>query len=226
MGQQDLMDRDHAAYAGQASYTPVRLRVYDLLVYRFNMPMLWRCPKDRLLRHYDEHVSARHLDVGVATGVLLDGCRFPVPAPEITLMDLNSNSLRFASQRLSRFAPRIHRANVLEDWGLPAKSFDSIGMTNLLHCLPGSIPAKAVAFDHASAVLAPGGVLFGATILGKGVSHPPYAKLVMSRLNSTGTFGNSHDDAKDLEAALGERFVDHRVDICGAMGLFVARVPV
>jgi hypothetical protein len=34
--------------------------------------------------------------IGVRTGTLLDACRFPVAQTEITLMDLNPNSLATA----------------------------------------------------------------------------------------------------------------------------------
>ncbi len=55
----------------------------------FNSTVLWRCPKARLIDLYNKHASARHLDIGVRTGGLLDACHFPVPSPAITLMDLN-----------------------------------------------------------------------------------------------------------------------------------------
>ncbi len=108
------IDEAHPAYAGQALYTRRFLTVYDAVIYGFNSPVLWRCSKAGLIELYDAHVSPRHLDIGVGTGRLLDECRFPVPAPEITLMDLNPNSLDAASQRLARYEPRTHRANVLD----------------------------------------------------------------------------------------------------------------
>jgi hypothetical protein len=112
------VQRDDPAHAGQAVYTRRFLSVYDAVVYGFNSPVLWRCPKARPVEHYDANVSARHLDIGVGTETLLDACRFQVAAPEITLMDLNPNSLAAAPHRLARYAPRTHRANVLEDWHL------------------------------------------------------------------------------------------------------------
>lgn len=59
----------HPAYAGQAMYTRRFLRVYDAVIHGFNSPILWRCPKARLIDLYDKHASARHLDIGVGTGV-------------------------------------------------------------------------------------------------------------------------------------------------------------
>jgi SAM-dependent methyltransferase len=174
------------AFAGQAFYTPLGLAVYDALAYGFNSTVLWRCPRSRLVRLYDENVSGRHLDVGVATGSILDRCRFPVADPEIALMDLNPNSLAAASRTLARYGPRTHQANVLEPWDLPPASYDSVAICHLLHCLPGEMPAKAVVFEHAKAVLAPGGVLFGATIFGKGVRVSAPARAMTALSNRRG----------------------------------------
>jgi hypothetical protein len=136
------IDHLDPAHAGQAVYTRGFLSVYDAVVYGFNSPYLWRCPKARVVAHYDANVSARHLDVGVATGALLDACCFPVPAPELTLMDLNPKSLAAASARLARYAPVTHRANVLEDWRLEPGTYDSVAMTHLVHCLHGPMSAR------------------------------------------------------------------------------------
>jgi hypothetical protein len=114
------------AYRGQAIYSRVFLNAYDAIVYGFNSPYLWRCPLPRLVAHYEEHLSSRHLDVGVASGRVLDEATFPTDSPDLTLMDLNPNSLRSASTRLRRYRPRTHQANVLEAWRLEAGAYDSI----------------------------------------------------------------------------------------------------
>jgi SAM-dependent methyltransferase len=216
------LDREHPAYAGQSAYRRSFLAVYDAIVYGFNAPVLWRCPRDRFVSLYDDNVSGRHLDIGVATGKLLDECRFPVPSPELTLMDLNSNSLEFAARRLARYAPRTHRGDVLEPWGLEPHQFDSVGLTNVLHCLPGNLTRKAVAFDHANAVLAPGGIVFGATILGEGVGHPPLARLALMASNRRGVLSNLDDGLTDLEAQLAARFPSYGVELVGAVAFFTA----
>jgi hypothetical protein len=53
--------------AGQAPYNRLLLAVYDPYV-RFNYRFLWGCRPRQVLDLYNEHVSANHLDVGVATG--------------------------------------------------------------------------------------------------------------------------------------------------------------
>ncbi len=217
------VEKTHPAYAGQALYTRGLLAVYDAGVYGFNCPVLWRCPKSRFIELYDANVAPRHLDVGVATGRLLDECRFPVTAPEITLMDLNRNSLDRAARRLARYAPRTHQANALEPWGLPSGSFESVAMTNLLHCLPGAIPEKSMVFEHAHAALAPGGVMFGASILGEGVEHSRVCRLALTTCNRRGFMSNLTDSLGDLDATLARVFASHEIQVQGAIALFTGR---
>jgi hypothetical protein len=96
------ISKDDPAYDGQAVYTAGFLRIYDLLVLQFNGNVAWRCSPGRLVRMYNDNVSAKHLDIGVGTGYFLDKCRYPSPSPDITLMDLNPNSLEAAAKRISR----------------------------------------------------------------------------------------------------------------------------
>jgi SAM-dependent methyltransferase len=215
-------DKNDPAYAGQAGYTRFTLPFYDLLVMRYNLPKLWRCPKERILEQYDENVAGRHLDIGVASGYLIDRCHFPTDSPEITLMDLNPNSLRFAARRLRRYRPRTHRANVLEPWGLPPESFESVAMSNLLHCVPGTLREKSVAFEHARDALAPGGTLFGATILGLEADHSKRSRKAIERLSRKGAASNLEDRREDLEAGLAATFPSSEVEVQGVIALFTA----
>ena len=208
--------------AGQAAYTRLTLATYDLVVMRYTLPRLWRCPKRHILELYDENVSGRHLDIGVASGYLIDRCRFPVDSPDITLMDLNPSSLGFAARRLRRREPRTHRANVLEPWGLPMGSFESVAMANLLHCVPGTLLDKGVALEHAGDALAPGGTLFGATVLGLEADHSKRSRKALERLNHKGVFSNLDDRLGDLETELADKFSSHEVQVRGVVALFTA----
>lgn len=219
------VERVHSVYASQAAYTRVALRLYDAIVYGFNCPFVWRCPKSQIVELYNSNVRARHLDIGVATGRLLDECRFPVAGPEITLMDLNPNALATASRRLKRYAPLTYQANVLEPWGLAPGAYDSVGMTGLIHCLPGTMPEKAVVFEHAKAVLAPGGVFFGTTILGQGVEHSWLSRAVLRSSNRWGIVSTANDSLEALETGLARVFEAYEVRVQGVLALFSARVP-
>jgi SAM-dependent methyltransferase len=214
---------DDPAHAGQARYTVGFLRVYDTVVLRLNGHLAWRCPPRRLVQLYDEHVTGRHLDIGVGTGYLLDKCRYPTQSPDITLMDLNPAPLEVAAKRLSRYRPSTHRANALEPFELPSGAFESVGLNWLLHCLPGDIATKSVVFDNCKTVLAPGGVVFGSTVLSRGVRHTRWSRWMMERLNRDGTFTNGDDDLDGLKTQLDQRFGSVQVEVVGAVGIFSAR---
>lgn len=163
--------------------------------------------------------------VSARTGGLLDACHFPVPAPAITLMDLNPNTLEVAARRLRRYAPNVSQANVLEPWPLPPASFDSVGMCHLLHCLPGTLVEKAVVFEYAHEVLAPGGVVFGATLPGQGVGSTWIARHAITASNRRGVMCNLDDRLEDLDAALAHTFASHEISVVGSVALFSGRVP-
>ena len=158
--------------AGQAVYTRRTLSAYDFMVLGVSNRLIWKCPTQRLVQHYNTHVTGNHLDVGVGTGYFLDTCRFPSPTPRVALMDLNQNTLDVASKRIARYKPKTYRRNVLDPVQLDAALFDSIGINYLLHCVPGTIEAKAVAFDHLKALMEPGAVIFGCSA---GMKRPPCA---------------------------------------------------
>ena len=159
---------------------------------------------------------------GVGSGILLDRCRFPVAEPNITLLDSSPSALEFVSDRVRRYEPSTCLGSVLDPWDLPAESFGSVGMLNILHCVPGTIREKAVAFEQARAVLKPGGVLFGATVLNLGVEHTRRSRVGIAKLNRRGIFCNLGDGLEDLDAVLGDTFSDHRIELQGIVALFVA----
>jgi ubiquinone/menaquinone biosynthesis C-methylase UbiE len=209
--------------AGQALYTQRMLRGYDALIFGVLNPWVWKCPTDKMIEHYNRHVTANHLDVGVGTGYLLDKCRFPVASPRIALMDLNPNSLDYASRRIARYRPEILQRNVLEPIPFDGDRFDSIGLNNLLHCLPGCIESKSEAFDHLSALLNPGGVIFGCTLLHEGVRRGVLARLLMAHSNYRRVICNREDTLSGLKQALERRFDEVSVAVVGCHTLFAAR---
>jgi 2-polyprenyl-3-methyl-5-hydroxy-6-metoxy-1,4-benzoquinol methylase len=172
------------------------------------------------VEHYNKHVTANHLDVGVGTGYFLEHCRFPSQMPRVALMDLNQNALDFASQRIARYKPETYLCNVLEPISINAARFDSVGLNYLLHCVPGSLESKAVVFDHLKALMNPNAVLFGSTLLQGGVSRNWFAKRLMDVYNQKGIFSNQHDSLDGLKWALDQRFRDVSIEIIGCAALF------
>lgn len=209
-------------FAGQAVYTNRALRAYDFVVLGVSR-FLWKCPTQRLVEHYDRHVTSNHLDVGVGTGYFLDRCRFPSSAPRIALMDLNQNTLDFASRRIARYKPETYRRSVLEPIRIDAAKFDSVAVNYLLHCLPGSIESKSVALDHLKALMNPNAVLFGSTLLQGGVTRNRLAKRLMAIYNKNGIFSNQADDLDSLTKELRKRFKDVSVEVVGCAALFSGR---
>ncbi|MBQ26437.1 class I SAM-dependent methyltransferase [Alcanivorax sp.] len=214
-----------AVHAGQAIYTPLALKLYDQAVLGLSCRWVWKCPANVLLSHYQQHVSANHLDVGVGTGYFLDKVTFPSPSPRVALMDMNAHSLSSCAKRIARYQPLVYQCNVLEPVQLSTQRFDSLAMNLLLHCLPGSMSDKAAALDNVLPLLAPGAVVFGATLLHDGVNRSPTARGLMSLYNAKGIFNNRDDNDVALSEALNSRLDDVKVKIEGCAALFSGRAP-
>jgi 2-polyprenyl-3-methyl-5-hydroxy-6-metoxy-1,4-benzoquinol methylase len=210
--------------AGHAFYTKRALAVYDVAILGFFSRAAWKCPARRILQHYNEHISTNHLDVGVGTGYFVDHCQFGSPSPRIALMDLNTNCLEVASRRIARFSPEVYRANVLGPIRLDAPKFDSIALNYVLHCVPGEMTAKGAAFEHLQALLNPGGVVFGATLLHDGVHRNWLARKVMDRNNKHGIFSNVDDSLDGLRSVLSQHLTDSTVNVVGCVGIFAGRL--
>jgi ubiquinone/menaquinone biosynthesis C-methylase UbiE len=211
------------AVAGAAIYSRPLLSVYDLFVLGFSNSFVWQCPSRLILDFYNEHVSGKHLDVGVGTGYFLDQCTFPVSHPIIVLADLNPNSLYVTAKRLQRYNPSTHVANVLEPIEIEPADFDSVAINYLLHCLPGTISSKGVVFPNLKPLLKQGGVLFGTTILGRGIKRNVLAKMLMRVYNSKRIFSNLEDNAADLKSVLKVNFREYSIRVIGCVAFFVGR---
>ena len=216
------MPIDHRIEAGQAVYTPLTLKLYDGFVLGFSNRFLWRCPTRELELLYARCVSGRHLDIGVGTGYFLDRAAWPVPSPDITLVDLNRHSLDAAAARIARYQPETVVANALEPLPL-GRSFDSVGLCYLLHCLPGTIADKAAVFDHVLPLMSPEAVVFGATIVQGDAPRSRAAQALMNLYNRKGVFSNADDTRDALRSALDARFGNVRLSQHGAVVLFEAR---
>jgi ubiquinone/menaquinone biosynthesis C-methylase UbiE len=217
-------DPPAAVLAGAAIYSPLVLSFYDAMVMGFANEYAWKCPTRLLRDRYQAHVSSNHLEVGVGTGYHLDQCRFPSGTPRIVLADLNANALHKAARRVRRFRPRAYQLNVLSPFQLPEEPFDSISMNYLLHCLPGTLSEKAVAFDHLLPLLKPGGVVFGSTILSVGVELGSLARAFLALYNRMGVINNAGDTLADLEACLRSRFSRVELRVVGSVALFSGSV--
>jgi hypothetical protein len=213
---------DAAAIArAHAVYTPSALALYDLVVHGFSNRFAWRCPTSRLIGLYEANLSANHLEAGAGTGLFIDRAD-RATFDRLVLLDINAHCLARAGRRLARFRPTVRQANLLAPIEPELEPFDSVGLTYVLHCLPGSMREKLVAVDHLKPLMAEGAVLFGATILGRGVTANGAARALRDLYNAKGVFNNRDDDIETLIEGLRQRFASVEFERQGCVVLFRA----
>lgn len=205
-------------------YNRAMLLTYDFIVLQLGNRFATRCPSERILDLFNRHVTSNHLDVGVGTGYFLDSCRFPCANPRVALMDINMPSLDFASRRIARYVPEIYRRDILKPIDMEIPQFDSISCNYLLHCLPGTIRQKGAVLGRLKTLLNPGGVLFGSTILYRGVDVSLMDRLTMFSYNVVGIFSNRDDDLVGLRSALDGQFSRYSMEPVGSAVIFAAWV--
>ena len=225
--------------ASASVYTTLALRFYDLVVLTLSNALAWRCPTGSVLLPFYQRPlrdSSAHLEIGVGTGYYPAAS---VPAlsktQRVTLLDLNPATLAYARTRLLRagFRGAIDAVehNIFRPLSEPepdagSARYDSVALFYVFHCLPGALPKKATdVFANIVPVLAPGGVVYGSTILGRGVQHNWLGRRLMGLYNRKGIFGNTADSEEGLREALAACFEEYEVRVVGVVALFEARKP-
>jgi SAM-dependent methyltransferase len=217
------MDRDDPSYAGQRDYSRLLLNAYDPLVLGPVARFVWRCPTSHLVERYRRHIRANHLDVGPGTGYFLEHSGLP-EGSAVTILDPNRNVLRHVSRRLPQFDVTAAEADVLKP--LPvAGPFDSAALHLVIHCLPGPLSRKAAAVANVVAVLAPTGVLFGASVLGSSGRHTWTARRMLGAFNRQGGFDNLADSEEGLHEVLSASFEHVELETIGSIAIFAATNP-
>jgi SAM-dependent methyltransferase len=217
------MDRDDPAYRGQSDYSRPLLKLYDPLVLGFAARFVWRCPTPRLVEGYRQHIRDQHLDVGPGTGYFLEQSGLP-DGSRVTILDPNVNVLRHAARRLHHLDVTSVEADVLKP--LPVDGpFDSAALHLVIHCLPGPLPRKVAAIANVAAVLAPTGVLFGASVLGTSGPQTWWSRRVLDAFNSRGAFDNLNDAEAGLREILGASFQSVELETVGLVAIFAATNP-
>jgi len=206
--------------AAHAIYTPRNLKLYDFVVHGLSNRFAWRCPTSALDAHYDENLSANHLEAGVGTGFFLERAK-DRSFERLTLLDINSSCLMEAERRLAKLGPELLQASLFDP--VPAdRPYDSVGLTYVLHCLPGAMTEKLAVIDNLKPAMHEGTVLFGATILGKAVDPNIAAKALFRAYNRKGVFNNMEDDFASLADGLRQRFGSVGVRQEGCVAIFRA----
>jgi SAM-dependent methyltransferase len=214
-----VLQPDDPGYDGQRHYTSRFLRIYDLLVIGFFTRVVWRCPPQHIASLYARYTGRRHLDVGPGTGYFLSRA----PSTErLLLLDPNLAVLTYAARQLADRAPATLAADIRAT--IPVEErFDSAALSLVLHCLPGPMEAKAAAVENVAAVLDPGGVLFGATVLGDRRLHNRFSAFWLRENNRRGIFDNLGDTEAGLRSILTASFEEVEVRVIGSAALFAAR---
>jgi SAM-dependent methyltransferase len=217
------MDRSDPAYRGQADYSPLLLKLYDPIVIGVVSRVVWRFPVKLLTDLYRSRIRERHLDVGPGTGYLLDHSGL-ADGSRVTILDPNPNVLRHVARRLRRLDVRTIEADVLKP--LPVEGpFDSAALSLVLHCLPGPLSRKATAVANIARVLAPDGVLFGASVLGRSGQHTWLARRVLAAFNRRGAFDNLDDSEPGLREVLEASFESVEMERFRSVVVFSASRP-
>jgi SAM-dependent methyltransferase len=217
------MDRDDPAYRGQSEYTPFFLKIYDPLILGFFTRVMWRCPTNRLVERYRRYVRSPHLDVGPGTGYFLERAGLPEGSP-VTILDPNVHVLQYTSRRLQRLDITAVEADVCKPLPLDGP-FESAALNGVIHCLPGPLSRKAAAVANVAAVLAPTGVLFGASILGTSGRHTWLSRNALNANNRRGVFDNLGDTEEGLDQILKASFERVELETIGSMAVFAATSP-
>jgi 2-polyprenyl-3-methyl-5-hydroxy-6-metoxy-1,4-benzoquinol methylase len=204
---------------GQAVYTPLMLKIYDLWVLNISNSWIWRCSKRIQLEQFNRHATANHLDIGVGTGYYLKNHPWPAHT-KLSLMDLNPNCLEATKKLLHPITANAYLHDIFKPNTGLNNQFDSISMNYLLHCLPGSMQTKATALANAKEMLSPGGILFGATILADAQLHTKISQRLCAFYNSKAIFSNTKDTKDALQVAVTEHLVDVEIQIVGCVALF------
>ena len=83
----------------------------------------------------------------------------------------------------------------------------------------------SAAGPNVAATLAPDGVLFGASVLGRSGNHSWLARRVLDAFNRRGAFDNLDDSEEGLRQILEDSFEDVELRVVGSAAIFAARGP-
>ena len=81
-------------------------------------------------------------------------------------------------------------------------------------------------FESLKKNLKPGGVVYGTTIIGKGVEYTFLGKVMRAYTNWLGVLDNYEDSLEGLREGLGRHFGDVELRVEGMVCLFVCRDPI
>lgn len=170
------------------------LNNYDYLVNNINCKYAWKCNQSVIKNLYKNNISKNHLEIGPGTGYFLKDYNFD----NLFLMDINRDILKASQDNLKINSKNIniYQHNIFEDDNkVNNLNLDSIGLTYVLHCVPGKLDfllnnlVKNINNNNYT--------IFGATVIPN--NNDFIASTELFFLNKTGVFSNYNDKMSDLE---------------------------
>ena len=222
MHKETTFDTEVKAKQAIKIYNKLSLRFYDVYVHSFVAPVVFKCQTSNIIDLYDRNISKNHMEAGVGTGYLLSRCNILEEISTLTIVDMNKACLDYSRKRLYKNNPKVVLANLLNQYQISDQLFDSIGLNYVLHCIPGDFSSKQMVFTHLKQHLSNKGVLFGSTVLSKGINQSWAARRLVKIYNLAGVFNNLHDDLSGLTQALRNNFSNVEIDLIGNIAVFRA----
>ena len=207
---------------GASVYSRRSLRVYDFVVHFLSNRMVWRCPVQHLINHSRQFLSDNHLEIGVGSGKLFRKTAKGKVFERLVIADVNQDCLDVSAKTLRDSSPSIWKLDLLSPQfksESPA-NFQSIGLNYVLHCLPLSLAEKSrLCQQLVSRCLAPGGVLFGSTLM-QDLNSSFLSKRLMKFYNRKKIFNNKDETLTAFEQQLSQLDLDFELYSKGCVCLF------
>lgn len=201
------------------------LRIGDYFNYEIVYKHIWGCSVSVLKEHFKPLVSDTHLDLSVKSGYLLSHL-LGTKTSKVVIADRCSKNLARSSVYLARFQPETLHLDPRTTFNTLRGSYDSVSINFLLQELPGPIEHKGrLVFNDVYNILESGGVVFGSTLVSRGITKPYLTKKLMRHMNRNLTLRNNLDSPSAIKRSLTKYFTDIRVEVIGCVALFSARKP-
>ena len=196
------------------------LFAYDYLVNNINCNIVWNCNQNKIIQHYDSNITNNHIEIGQGTGYFLKKNQYNT----LQLMDINNDILGDSSKNLKANSKKIHTHchNIFSCSSSHINPSRSIGLTYVLHCVPGKIEnnlntmIQNIQFDNYN--------LFGASVVQDPVETNILAETELLWLNRLGIFNNENDTYNGLHEYLEESGMEYNLRLEGYVAIFDIKV--